>query len=170
MAHVRGFIMFRRVSCGPCGEKVERYTAYLVCNAPLGVIRCHRLSCCALSCASAVQRGWGLLLCNPSSLKAAWHVEMPHTRSRNDTEDLGKMCVNIRRLAFRTLQFFFPSVFPSAECPASRHGSGVRAFILREGLVSLCQVNLFNIAAKYNKSHVPNAPEGAAVITTSWPI
>lgn len=61
-------------------------------------------------------------------------------------------------------------MFPSAEFPASRHGSGVRAFILREGLVSLCQVNLFNIAAKYNKSHVPNAPEGAAVITTSWPI
>lgn len=112
--------MARRVSCGPGGgravedgEKVERYTAYLVCNAPLGAIHCHRLSCCALSCVSAVQRGpssgedkktQGLLPCNPSSLKAARRVELPHTRTRNDTEDLGKMCVNIRRLAFRTLQ------------------------------------------------------------------
>lgn len=38
--------------------------------------------------------------------------------------------------------------------------------ILGEGLVSLCQVNLFNIAAKYNKSHISDAPKGTTVITT----
>lgn len=43
----------------------------------------------------------------------------------------------------------------------------MRAFILRAALASLCQVNLFNAAAKYNKSHIPSVPEGSAIIITA---
>lgn len=43
---------------------------------------------------------------------------------------------------------------------------GNACVILRERLVSLCQDNLLNIAAKYNKSHIPIVPEGTAVIIT----
>lgn len=114
--------MARRVSCGPVGGRavedgekggalhrllsVQRTSgSYSLPSARL--LRSVLCECSPTGLSSGEDKKkntQGLLPCNPSSLKAARRVELPHTRTRNDTEDLGKMCVNIRRLAFRTLR------------------------------------------------------------------
>lgn len=76
-------------------------------------------------------------MCNRGLPKAACRDEMPHTRSRDDTEDLGgeSACGISRRLAFSNATIrFFQMEFPSAAEPFTTslfHSLGVRAFILR---------------------------------------
>lgn len=112
-------------------------------------------------------RCWGPGSVIPVRQRRLCRVEMPHNRARNDTEDLGKVRMNLRRLAFRTPPSGL-SQWVSVGCRVAHPFSAVEGacVILREALVSLCQVNLFNIAAKYNKSHIPNVPEGIAAIIT----